>query len=123
MSAETLAPIKHTAAPLAETLAPIRCAIELWRVDWQPEDRWPDKLEILKESVQSKSNPAALSRFWAGMRAHIKEGKEILSHLHGISHGAQMEVPSTSLGSFYDMCVNVASEVKFFEMLLLHADT
>ncbi|KAI6156945.1 hypothetical protein BKA82DRAFT_25917 [Pisolithus tinctorius] len=123
VSAETLAPIKHTAALLVETLTPIRRAIELWHVDWQPEDRWPDELEILKESVWSKSDPAALSRFWAGMRAHIEEGKEILSCLHGISHGAQMEVPSTSLGSFYDMCVNVASEVKFFEMSLLHADT
>ncbi|KIO10570.1 hypothetical protein M404DRAFT_21478 [Pisolithus tinctorius Marx 270] len=122
VSAETLAPIKHTAAPSVETLAPIRHAIELWCVDWQPEDRWPDKLEILKESVCSKSDPAALSRFWAGMRVHIEEGKEILSRLRRISHGAQMEVPSTSLGSFYDMCVNVASEVKFFEMLLLHAD-
>ncbi|KAI6158274.1 hypothetical protein BKA82DRAFT_4010362 [Pisolithus tinctorius] len=102
VSAETLTPIKRTAALSVETLAPIRRAIELWRVDWQPEDRWPDELEILKESVRSKSDPAVLSRFWAGMRAHIEEGKEILSRLHGISH---------------------ASEVKFFEMSLLHADT
>ncbi|KAI6143411.1 hypothetical protein BKA82DRAFT_4017665 [Pisolithus tinctorius] len=87
----------HTAALSAETLTPIRHAIELWHVDWQPEDRWPDKLEILKESVHLKSDPAALSCFWAGMRAHIKEAKEILSHFHGISH---------------------ASEVKFFEMSL-----
>ncbi|KAI6146325.1 hypothetical protein BKA82DRAFT_4356739 [Pisolithus tinctorius] len=38
VSAETLTPIKHTAALSVETLAPIRHAIELWHVDWQPED-------------------------------------------------------------------------------------
>ncbi|KAI6145996.1 hypothetical protein BKA82DRAFT_4016155 [Pisolithus tinctorius] len=62
----------------SKTLAPIKCTAAL--------------------SVETL---APISHFWAGMRAHIEEGKEILSCLCGISH---------------------ALEVKFFEMSLLHDD-
>ncbi|KAF9245374.1 hypothetical protein BU15DRAFT_58975 [Melanogaster broomeanus] len=62
----------------------IEKSIEMWRMDWGPEDEWGTEFENMKISVaqRGQTSPEAFLR---GLQDHIAEGRSILGELKKLS--------------------------------------
>ncbi|KAF9242897.1 hypothetical protein BU15DRAFT_10486, partial [Melanogaster broomeanus] len=109
-------------ADSSPSVGSIEKSIEMWYMDWGPEDRWGTEFENMKISVTQRGQPSP-EAFLRGLKDHIAEGRSILGDLKRLSHSPYHEQgnsggASVLIAKIHDLVLFVALQVKFLEVEL-----
>ena len=112
-------PITQAIPPISsDTLTSLRTMFDGWKMDWATKSSWEKEYDELEDGIHQSGHPTTIRSFWHNMKNHIEEGRQVLErvreHVDRLRCVGGDELKAEIM-ELYDMSIDTALEVKFFE--------